>query len=55
MDEAEARGESDGDTAAELSESVFEVTVRRTAGFCEGAVAVDILAVEASNKLTEVN
>jgi hypothetical protein len=48
VEEAECRGESEGETAAEDSESVtvFEVTVRLRAGFCLGRAEVDAILKE---------
>lgn len=47
VEEAEARGESAGETAAEdsLSVAVVEVTVRRRAGLCLGAAEVETAAI----------
>lgn len=44
VEEAECRGESEGETAAD-SLSVVEVTVRRRTGFCLGAVEVETEAM----------
>lgn len=48
VEEAECRGESAGETAAEDSESVtvLEVTVRLRAGFCLGRAEVDAIVKE---------